>query len=55
MQAKAYKFAIIAVLFWSTVATAFKISLNYLTPTELVLLGASSFALFSVLSKKIHL
>lgn len=33
----AYRFAFLAVFLWSSVATAFKISLNYLTPTELVL------------------
>lgn len=37
MQAQAYKYALIAIFCWSTVATAFKISLNYLSPTELVL------------------
>ncbi|WP_122893551.1 DMT family transporter [Arcobacter peruensis] len=37
MQSQAYKYALIAVFCWSTVATAFKIALNYLSPTELVL------------------
>jgi len=37
LQAQAYKYALIAIFCWSTVATAFKISLNYLSPTELVL------------------
>ena len=37
MQSEAYKYALIAVFCWSTVATAFKIALNYLSPTELVL------------------
>jgi drug/metabolite transporter (DMT)-like permease len=35
-QPIAYKYALIAVLLWSTVASAFKISLNYLEPIELV-------------------
>ncbi|NOX14455.1 MAG: DMT family transporter, partial [Epsilonproteobacteria bacterium] len=33
---KAYKFALIAVFLWSTVATAFKITLRFLTPVELL-------------------
>lgn len=36
-QRKAYIFALIAVFFWSTVASAFKLSLEYLSPLELVL------------------
>jgi len=35
-QVKAYKFALMAVFLWSTVATAFKISLKFLTPVELL-------------------
>lgn len=35
-QKKAYLFAIFAVLCWSTVATAFKLTLRYLQPTELL-------------------
>jgi drug/metabolite transporter (DMT)-like permease len=35
-QKEAYKFGLIAVFFWSTVATAFKISLVYVTPFELL-------------------
>jgi len=38
-QTKAYLFGLSAVLCWSTVATAFKLSLAYLTPVQL-LLGA---------------
>ncbi len=38
----AYKYALIAVFFWSTVATAFKIALQYLTPYELVLYATFS-------------
>jgi drug/metabolite transporter (DMT)-like permease len=41
-QTKAYKFALIAVLFWSTVATAFKISLTYLSPLELLFYSSIS-------------
>lgn len=36
-QKQAYLFGIGAVLLWSTVATAFKITLNYLTPIQMVL------------------
>ena len=36
-QRRAVFFALIAVLLWSTVATAFKLSLSYLTPVELLL------------------
>ena len=35
-QTKAYCFALVSVLLWSTVASAFKISLRYLTPVELL-------------------
>ena len=36
----AYQFALIAVLLWSTVATAFKLSLVYLTPFQLLFYAA---------------
>lgn len=36
-QTLAYKYALISVFFWSTVATAFKISLSFLSPLELLL------------------
>ena len=36
-QRRAVMFALIAVLLWSTVATAFKLSLTYLSPVELLL------------------
>ncbi len=50
MQAQAYKYALIAVFCWSTVATAFKIALNYLSPSELVLYASimSTLILFSI-------
>lgn len=35
----------LAVLFWSTVATAFKIALDYLSPLELVLYATTSSAI----------
>ena len=35
-QGKAYLYALTAVLFWSTVASAFKLSLDYLNPLQLV-------------------
>ena len=46
-QQKAYFFALIAVLFWSTVATAFKISLRQLDFVE-VLLYSSFFSLIAL-------
>lgn len=56
---QAYKYALIAVFLWSTVATAFKISLQYLSPEELVLYASmtSLVTLFIVLivQKKVHL
>ena len=36
-QKKAYLFGLLAVFMWSTVATAFKIALRYVTPLELLL------------------
>ena len=50
MQTQAYKYALIAVFCWSTVATAFKIALDYLSPTELVLYASimSTLILFSI-------
>ncbi len=36
-QRRAYVLAVVAVLFWATAATAFKLSLQYLTPATLVL------------------
>ena len=52
MQSLAYKYALIAVFCWSTVATAFKISLTYLSPAELVLYASmmSTLVLFLVVS-----
>ncbi len=44
-QQKAYFFALTTVLLWSTVASAFKLSLRYLSPAELLFYAA----LFSVL------
>ena len=58
MQAQAYKYALIAVFCWSTVATAFKIALDYLSPTELVLYSSivSTLVLFSIViyQKKVN-
>ncbi len=47
----AYKYALISVFLWSTVATAFKFSLRYLSPIELVLYASltSFITLFIVL------
>ncbi len=35
-QISAYKYALVSVFFWSTVATAFKITLRHITPIELL-------------------
>lgn len=40
-QKKAYVFGILAVLLWSTVASAFKISLRYLDPAQLLFYSAA--------------
>ena len=47
-QKRAYVYALIAVFFWSTVASAFKIALKFNEPLPL-LLGASFFSLISLL------
>ncbi|MDG1956338.1 MAG: EamA family transporter, partial [Candidatus Thioglobus sp.] len=44
-QNKAYLFAGIAIFFWSTVASAFKLSLEHLGPIQLVMYST----LFSIL------
>ncbi len=58
-QNRAYIFAISAVLFWSTIASAFKITLNYLDFLQLLLFSSifSCFVLFVLLAsqKKLHL
>ncbi|MFH1051486.1 MAG: DMT family transporter [bacterium] len=58
-QTKAYIFALLAVLFWSTVATAFKIALNNLTFSELLFFSTlfSLLILFLILviQKKLYL
>ena len=50
-QSKAYLYAGVAIFFWSTVASAFKLSLEYLEPIQLVLYSTlfSIFILFIVL------
>jgi len=50
-QNKAYFFAATAIFFWSTVATAFKLSLEYLEPVQLVFYATifSVLALFLIL------
>jgi len=40
-QSKAYLYALIAVLFWSTVATAFKLGLQTLSPLYLILVASA--------------
>lgn len=58
-QKKAYSFAILAVLLWSTVASAFKISLRHVDYLELLLYASffSTLIIFVVLiaRKKLHL
>ncbi|MGS2723196.1 DMT family transporter [Porticoccus sp. GXU_MW_L64] len=58
-QKQAFLFAIGAVLLWSTVATAFKITLSYLTPTQMVFYASvvSALALLVIASAqgKLHL
>jgi drug/metabolite transporter (DMT)-like permease len=54
-QKKAYFLAITSVLFWSTMGTVFKLSLNYLSPSILLLYStfiALTFLITSVLLKK---
>ena len=57
-QTQAYAFALTAVLFWSTVATAFKLSLRHLDPAQLLFYAniVSIITLFLVLlaQKKLH-
>ncbi len=50
IQGKAYLYATVVVLIWSTVASAFKLSLRYLLPAQLLLFAAavSVLALFSI-------
>ena len=50
-QQKAYLFAFITIFFWSTIATAFKLSLDYLRPVHLVFYATlvSVIALFFIL------
>ncbi len=55
-QTKAYIFALSAVFFWSTVATAFKLALRFYTPLQLIFLSALVslivFGVFLVVSSK---
>ena len=58
-QKKAYSLAVLAVIFWSTAASAFKISLRYLNYSELLLYASffSTLLIFFILigSNKLHL
>jgi drug/metabolite transporter (DMT)-like permease len=58
-QQQAYLYGIVAVLFWSTIASAFKVSLRYLDPFELLFYAsfASILVLFLILllQRKLHL
>lgn len=53
-QKKAYLFGLGAVACWSTVATAFKLSLNYFSPTQLLLVatGSSILVLLGLLARQ---
>lgn len=58
LNAKSEIEALIAVLLWATVATVFKLSLNYLSPTRLLTISSSFslivLALFHFLKKRKH-
>ena len=58
-QKKAYVFALMAILFWSTMSTAFKLTLQQITVVQLLLFAclSSIIILFTVLlfQKKLHL
>ncbi len=56
-QSRAYLFGISAVLLWSTVASAFKLSLRYLEPIQLLFYAtiASLLVLFALLLRQGHL
>lgn len=50
-QKKAYLFALLAVMFWSTIAVAFKISLQHLNPFQVVFIASLvSLVLFALIS-----
>lgn len=55
----AYKYALLSVFLWSSVASAFKLSLQYLSPTQLLLFSSISSLVILfvvlVLQKKLHL
>jgi uncharacterized membrane protein len=55
-QMKAYLFALSAVLLWSTVATAFKLSLQQLNYSQLLLIssGISLFVLLAIILIKTY-
>ncbi|MGX5915192.1 DMT family transporter [Aliidiomarina sp. Khilg15.8] len=59
LKENAYFWALLAVLLWSTVATAFKIALDYVSPVELVIYAVSSSALallmVCAMQNKLHL
>lgn len=45
-DSKAFFYALLAIFFWSTVATAFKLSLNFSTPEQLVFISSFFSAIF---------
>jgi drug/metabolite transporter (DMT)-like permease len=48
-DSKSFGYALVAVFFWSTVATVFKLSLNFSTPEQLVFVSSIFSALFFLL------
>ncbi len=58
-QKKAYLYGLAAVALWSTVATAFKITLSYFTPIQMLLVASFSSILIltgiTIKQKKLHL
>nr|WP_211217201.1 DMT family transporter [Psychromonas ossibalaenae] len=58
-QKKATLFALLAVLMWSTVATAFKITLSYFTPVQMLLVSSFTtimlLTIICLVQKKLHL
>jgi len=56
-QKKAYIYAALAIFFWSTVATAFKMALQYMNPAMLVMIASFTslfaFLILNIISKRI--
>ena len=58
-QGKAYAYALVTVFFWSTAATAFKLSLRFLDPVQLLfyanIVSILTLLIVLVIQKKLHL